>query len=166
MRIHETLKHMNIAAMMAHHNVDNRHVLVLEMCENGSVRQLLTKTAGGLLTEPVCRRYFGQMHAAVAYLHSRSIVHRDICTDNFLLDSYDRIKLIDFGSALHFATGDPLFTSRQVGNMSCMRAKHVWRKSINIIHTGQLLYVVQQLDAMAAAAAVALARLLMHKEYN
>jgi serine/threonine protein kinase len=113
-RIHEMLNHDHIVTVLSHHSVDDRHALVLELCENGSVRQLLSKTAGGLLTEPVCRRYFRQMHSAVVYLHSRSIVHRDIRTDNFLIDSYDRIKLIDFGSALHFATGDPLFTSRQV----------------------------------------------------
>lgn len=101
-------------AVLSHHIVDNRHALVLELCENGSVRKLLSKTAGGLLTEPVCRRYFRQMHSAVSHLHSRSIVHRDIRADNFLLDSYDRIKLADFGLAMRYANGERFFTSRQV----------------------------------------------------
>jgi len=118
--IHETLKHENIVTLISHHIVDNRHALALELCENGSVRKLLAKTAGGLLTEPVCRRYFRQMLSAVTHLHSRSIVHRDVRADNFLLDSYDRIKLADFGLAMRYANGEHLFTSRQVGLYHCM----------------------------------------------
>ena len=60
MHIHKLLKHENVVALLTHHLIDRSIALVLEFCDNGSLRQLLTKTTGGLLTEPVTRRYFLQ----------------------------------------------------------------------------------------------------------
>jgi len=94
--------------------IDRSIALVLEYCDNGSLRQLLAQTAGGLLTEPVSRRYFTQMFDAVSYLHSSYIVHSDINVDQFLLDARDRVKLSNFAAAKHYATGDAFFSSRQV----------------------------------------------------
>jgi len=59
--IHKSLKHDNVVALLTHHLIDRSIALVLELCDNGSLRQLLTKTSGGLLTEPVTRRYFLQV---------------------------------------------------------------------------------------------------------
>jgi serine/threonine protein kinase len=112
-RIHESLKHENIVAVLAYYQIDRRIAVILELCENGSISRLLARTPGGLLTEPVSRRYFLQMHAAVTYLHSHGIVHRDVTCDNFLLDARDSLKLSDFGSAMYYKTGDPQFTLRQ-----------------------------------------------------
>lgn len=36
---------------------------------------------------------------AVCYLHNNNIAHRDIKTDNILMQSNNQIKLIDFGFA-------------------------------------------------------------------
>jgi len=55
-----------------------------------------------------------QMIAPVEYLHSLSIIHRDIKGDNYLIDRDDiaeaelRIVLIDFGTALHIGPSDRL----------------------------------------------------------
>jgi len=113
-QIQKSLKHENVVALLTHHLIDCSIAVVLEFCDNGSMRQLLAKTAGGLLTEPVSRRYFTQMFDAVSYLHSSSIVHRDISVDKFLLDARDRVKLSNFGTAMPYAAGDTFFTSRQV----------------------------------------------------
>jgi len=59
--IHKSLKHENVVALLTHHLIDRSIAVVLEFCDNGSLRQLLAKTAGGLLTEPVTRRYFLQV---------------------------------------------------------------------------------------------------------
>lgn len=99
--------------MYEYHVINGRISLVLEFCENGSLRQLLAVTPGRLLTEPVGRRYFGDMIEAVGYLHSQSVVHRDVRCENFVLDEYDRVKLCDFGTALRFRTGDELFDGRR-----------------------------------------------------
>lgn len=119
--IHRSLKHEHVVALLTHHFIDRSIAVVLEFCDNGSLRQLLSKTAGGLLTEPVSRRYFVQMFDAVSYLHASCIVHRDISVDKFLLDARDRVKLSNFGMALPYAAGDSLFTSRQAESIDSLR---------------------------------------------
>ena len=39
---------------------------------------------------------------AVAYMHSQNIAHRDIKLENILIDTSERIKIIDFGFSVSF----------------------------------------------------------------
>lgn len=51
---------------------------------------------GPLPVEKV-RRIFAQLVGAVAYVHSKSCVHRDLKLENILLDKHENVKLCDFG---------------------------------------------------------------------
>lgn len=51
-----------------------------------------------------------QIVAAVHYLHSLKILHRDIKDENVIIDQYFHAKLIDFGSAT-FMSADRLFST-------------------------------------------------------
>ena len=51
---------------------------------------------GALPVEPV-QKIFTQLVGAVAYIHSKSCVHRDLKLENVLLDKHDNVKLCDFG---------------------------------------------------------------------
>ena len=71
-----------------------------------------------------------EMLSAVAFLHSRSICHRDLKLENWVLESgkdvWSPLKLIDFGLSTHFVAGQRL--SRVVGS-SYYVAPEVLKKS-------------------------------------
>jgi len=61
--------------------------------------------AHGRMNEREARKRFRQMLAAVAYCHSRGVVHRDLKAENLLLDSCLNIKI----AGRHFTHCPSLF---------------------------------------------------------
>lgn len=64
----------------------------------GSLEDQLKLNVNGL-TEDIAKKYFRQLASAVNYVHSKGIAHRDLKTENVLLDVKMNIKLADFGFA-------------------------------------------------------------------
>lgn len=103
-----SLEHPHIIRMYECFQESNALFIVLELCRGGELYSRLVARArevGTGLDEPLSKHLFRQMLHAVGYLHVRSIVHRDIKTENFLLlgelDSPegDTLKLCDFGTS-------------------------------------------------------------------
>lgn len=73
--------------------------LVMKYITGKSLRQILTER-GGILPETEALRYIRDVCSALVYMHSRepnTVSHRDLKPDNILVDSSDRVWVIDFG---------------------------------------------------------------------
>lgn len=69
--------------------------LVLEYCPGDELYNYLLRN--GPLPVDKVKKMFTQLVGAVAYVHSKSCVHRDLKLENILLDKHENIKLVDFG---------------------------------------------------------------------
>ncbi|XP_072900846.1 serine/threonine-protein kinase SIK2-like isoform X2 [Hemitrygon akajei] len=82
--------------------------IVTEFAQNGEMFEHLSEW--GPLSEREAREKFGQLLSAVEYCHRHHIVHRDLKTENMLLDADMNIKLADFGFGNFYRHGEMLST--------------------------------------------------------
>ena len=76
---------------------DSRVCMVMEWVEGRPLRDVLDEQKK--LSPERAGRIALRICDALGYIHSHGIVHRDLKPDNIMIDSEDRIKLIDFGIA-------------------------------------------------------------------
>ena len=81
-------------------NEKNYVDIILEYIPSGSMNDLLCRYKS--FPEPVVRNYTKQLLDGLDYLHSNSIVHRDIKSANVLVTEFSVLKLSDFGCSRRF----------------------------------------------------------------
>ncbi|GKV50241.1 hypothetical protein SLEP1_g56953 [Rubroshorea leprosula] len=108
-RVEQFINEIKILADIRHPNLvtlygcTSRHsrelLLVYEYIPNGTVADHLhrRRAKSGLLTWPVRLRVAIETATALAYLHGKEIIHRDVKSNNILLDNSFHVKVADFG---------------------------------------------------------------------
>ncbi|SNX86769.1 related to ser/thr protein kinases [Melanopsichium pennsylvanicum] len=97
---HRRLHHPNVMQLYEVIATEQYIWMVSELCAGGELYDYLVENE--VLAEPEARRIFGQLCLAVAYVHSKGIVHRDLKLENILLDERCNVKLGDFGFTREF----------------------------------------------------------------
>ena len=96
-KIHKSLNHPNIVGF-EHFFEDTENVyILLELCSNQSLSELLRRRKR--LTELEVQCYMIQIISALTYIHSRNVIHRDLKIGNLFITEKMEIKLGDFGLA-------------------------------------------------------------------
>ncbi|MGH0161601.1 UNVERIFIED_CONTAM: hypothetical protein FKN15_078504 [Acipenser sinensis] len=94
-RIHQMIKHPNIVQLYETLETENSYYMVMELCLGGDLMDKICDRKK--LEEREVRMYTRQIMSAVEHMHRHGIVHRDLKIENFLLDEYNNIKIVDFG---------------------------------------------------------------------
>jgi len=106
----EILAHLRHKNLVELYGCTSRHsrelLLVYEYIPNGTVADHLhgRQSNSGLLTWPVRLSIAIETARALAYLHASDVIHRDVKTNNILLDNDFHVKVADFGLSRLFPT--------------------------------------------------------------
>jgi len=93
----DTLKHPNIVRYISSYKVDTDLWVVMEFMGGGSLTDILELHKHLDIKEEYIARVMLESLKALEYIHSLHRIHRDIKSDNILLDTNGSIKLADFG---------------------------------------------------------------------
>ena len=95
--IHKSLHHPHIVAYEYHFEDTENVYLLLELCQNQTLKELLQRRK--TLTELEVQCYIVQLIKAMKYLRLNRIIHRDLKLSNLFLTDKMELKVGDFGLA-------------------------------------------------------------------
>ena len=128
------ISHENVISVIAAEQFQDArglHMLILtEYCVGGTLNERLTRRS----SEENNFKWIRQMAAALAFLHSRRIVHRDLKADNVLLTATEDVKLADFGLAREYIALKRIDAFRDDGSWMSCYTQYYMNSGVGPIH--------------------------------
>jgi serine/threonine protein kinase len=112
------LGHRNVVPIHGLRESDGLIVLVLRAVMGRSLSAILSEE--GTLSIPLVQRIITQVAGALAYSHSRGVIHRDIKPGNILIDEDGTVIVSDFGIAKALEAPDLTSTGSTIGTPAYM----------------------------------------------
>jgi serine/threonine-protein kinase len=114
------LNHTNICTVYDIQEHDGRQFIVMEYIDGKTLRQIVP-----VQNIQTAIDYAIQIGEALKEAHGRGIVHRDIKTDNIMVDSKNQIKVLDFGLAKLRGSLKQTKTRSTVGTLAYMAPEQI-----------------------------------------
>jgi calcium-dependent protein kinase len=115
-KILRSVDHPNILKLYEVFEDDETYQIVTDIMRGGSLADELEETGSaerfGTLTEKDAAILMRQLLSCINYCHHNKIVHRDVKTENMMLEgdkALDHMKVIDFGLSTFFDDENPRF---------------------------------------------------------
>ena len=95
--IHSSLNHNNIAKYYDSFFENDSLYIVLQYCPKGDLYKFIQSQKGIPLNESKIWKIFLEICLGLEYLHSKSIIHKDLKSSNVFLTNDFTVKIGDFG---------------------------------------------------------------------
>ncbi|EDR22686.1 serine/threonine protein kinase 3/4, putative [Entamoeba dispar SAW760] len=96
-KIMQTLKHPNIVGFFGCFELDNYLYISMEFMDRNNLTAILEFFPSIAMNEPQIAYVARETNEALRYVHSFHRIHRDIKSDNILINHNGEVKLADFG---------------------------------------------------------------------
>ncbi|XP_073897149.1 serine/threonine-protein kinase 33 [Castor canadensis] len=150
----KSVKHEHIIHLEQIFETPKKMYLVMELCEDGELKEILDRK--GHFSENETRWIIQSLASAIAYLHNKDIVHRDLKLENIMVKSSFvnannelnlNIKVTDFGLAvkkhgsrseamMQSTCGTPIYMAPEVINA------HDYSQQCDIWSIGVIMYLL------------------------
>ncbi|MBM4402878.1 MAG: protein kinase [Candidatus Cloacimonetes bacterium] len=122
-QVQAKLIHPNIVSLFALVEEFGTYYMIMEYAGGRTLREIIRST--GPIPEQRAIQILTQILNALQFAHECSIIHRDIKPTNIILDTNDRVKILDFGIAKIVGEKGMTATGQNVGTVIYMSPEQI-----------------------------------------